>query len=353
MVKDDIKKIVGESLNAPSGSNSQPWKFKINDNVLEIYAFPEYDHPILNYHNRGTWIAHGALIENIAISARVAGYNTEIKIFPHWPDIKISSIIYFNATTKEKGALQEAIKDRCTNRKPYNPTPLSENQINNLKNILDEQQQKRVIFVKENKKIKKLCKLLCINEVVTLENKKLHELFFKEILWKEKLARAGEKGLFLPTMELAKPKQLALRLVKNWNIMNFFNKLGFAKIIAKDNAKVFATAPLMGAIISSNDERSFIEAGRIMERMWLKATDMKLSFHIISGVLFFWQSIKDDTIKALMEQSGHVSLLENTYEDIKTTLGNPSDIVSIMFRVGFSEKPTSLSYKKSIDELII
>jgi nitroreductase len=352
-IVDDIKKIVEESLNAPSGSNSQPWKFKIAENMLEIFAFPEYDHPVLNYNNRGTWVAHGALIENITISARTAGYDTDVKVFPHFPDIKTSALIYFNATTPEKDILQEAIKNRCTNRKPYNLTPLSTDQKNDLLNVLNKEQRARVILVEDKGKIEKLCELLCINEVITLENKKLHELFFKEIVWQEKLARAGERGLYLPTMELAKPKQFALRLVKNWSIINFLNKFGFAKAIAKDNAKTFAKTPLMGVILASDDEKSFIEAGRTMERLWLKATEMKFSFHTIAGIMFYWQALKDAIIKTELKQSGHVSLIENTYTEIKNIFGNPSNIIALTFRVGFSENPTSLSYKKSIEEFLI
>jgi len=352
MHKDAIKKIVAESLNAPSGSNSQPWKFKIDEDFLEIFAFPEYDHPILNYKNRGTWVAHGALIENISISAHVSGYDTQINIFPNWPNTNISAKIHFNPTAAKKDISVETIKNRCTNRKSYEDKTLSVIQKNDLIAILNEQQKQRVILTEDKKKIDELCKLLCINEVVILENKKLHELFFKEIVWEEKLARAGEKGLSLSTMELAKPKQQALRLVKNWAVINFLNKFGFAKAIAKDNAKNFAKTPLMGIILATDDERSFIEAGRTMERLWLKSTEMKLSFQLIAGVMFFWQSLKDATIKTMLEQSGHVSLLEKTYTDIKTIFNNPSDIVALAFRVGFSDGPSSLSYKKSLEELI-
>ena len=353
MIKDDIKKIIEASLNAPSGSNSQPWKFKITENNLEIFAFPEEDHKILNYHGRGTWVAHGALIENIAITARTFGYDAEIKVFPNWPETKISASINFSPTAPQDDILQKAIESRCTNRKPYRTEALSVSQKNNLMNVLDDQQKNRVILIEDSEKIKKLCELLCVNEIVTLENKQLHELFFKEIVWEEKDCQNGEKGLFLPTMELVKPKQVALRLVKNWPVINFLNKIGFAKAIAKDNAKTFAHAPLMGAILASDDDRSFIEAGRIIERLWLKTTDIKMSFHLISGIMFFWQSLKDTASKKCMDQSGHVSRIENAYAEIKKVFDFPSDIVALTFRIGFSEKPTSLSYKKSIDELIV
>ena len=72
-MEEDIKKILEISVNAPSGSNSQPWCFEVKNNKVNIIMLPEKDHPILNYHNRGTLIAIGALIENIIITASSLG----------------------------------------------------------------------------------------------------------------------------------------------------------------------------------------------------------------------------------------------------------------------------------------
>lgn len=64
-----IQKILEAGAQAPSGSNSQPWRFEVAGGTISIIMLPEKDHPILNFRNRGTLLAHRALIENIVIAA--------------------------------------------------------------------------------------------------------------------------------------------------------------------------------------------------------------------------------------------------------------------------------------------
>lgn len=93
--KETIQKILEASINAPSGSNSQPWRFEFFDNELRIIATPEKDHPILNFRNRGTWVAHGALIENIIIAATHFGFKTKPHFFPDYRDPNLTAILEF------------------------------------------------------------------------------------------------------------------------------------------------------------------------------------------------------------------------------------------------------------------
>jgi len=79
-MEEDLIEILKIACNAPSGSNSQPWSFKVQEGRVEIIAIPEKDHRVLNFKNRGTLLAHGALIENISIIASTFGYNTVIDI---------------------------------------------------------------------------------------------------------------------------------------------------------------------------------------------------------------------------------------------------------------------------------
>ena len=81
-MSEDIQKILEAGCRAPSGSNSQPWRFMVKDNQISIFALPEKDHPILNFRHRGTWVAHGALLENILITSSHLGYKTDVKLFP-------------------------------------------------------------------------------------------------------------------------------------------------------------------------------------------------------------------------------------------------------------------------------
>ena len=83
MKKEIILNILKAAVRAPSGDNSQPWRFEVsNNNNIKIYNLPEKDNPIFNYKQRGSHIAHGALIENIIIAAKENGMNVKVNLFP-------------------------------------------------------------------------------------------------------------------------------------------------------------------------------------------------------------------------------------------------------------------------------
>ncbi len=63
---------------AASGHNTQPWRFVIGDNTLEIH--PDYTRrlPAVDPQNRELWISLGCALENLLIAARAVGYAPEV-----------------------------------------------------------------------------------------------------------------------------------------------------------------------------------------------------------------------------------------------------------------------------------
>lgn len=82
MVNEDIKQIINDAVLAPSGENCQPWRFVARGNVIGIYNIPEADQSLYNFEQKGSYVAHGALLTNLEISAREHGLVPEIAVFP-------------------------------------------------------------------------------------------------------------------------------------------------------------------------------------------------------------------------------------------------------------------------------
>jgi len=341
--REETQKILEAAINAPSGSNSQPWRFEFKDNKLYLIALPEKDHPILNYRNRGTWVAHGALIENILIAASAAGFSTDLKIFPDSSRPNVTAKIEFSKSVPREEPLFSSISKRATNRKPYKNTPLTEEQ----KNIFIESTQKisgvEVKIIEDKKAIQQLAEAASINEVVTLENEKLHKLFFDEIVWTREEEERRGKGLYIKTMELKPPQQAALKLFRKWKVMNLFNKLKFARGIARGNSKTYASCSAMIGIIIKDNDADFITAGRAMERIWLEATRLGLSFHLLTGTLFYYQAL---AFKREIFSKEHREIIENAYNKTKKYLGVNNETIALLFRVGYGGQPSALSIKK-------
>ncbi len=341
---DTIRKILEAGVQAPSGSNSQPWKFIVRGDQLDVIALPEKDHPVLNFRYRGTWVAHGALIENIAIATREFGYNSTIKIFPDKSDRNITARITFKKSSSAGDPLYKTLTERVTNRKPYATTPLTQEIKEKLLEIARGWPDKnlKVVFVEDAEKIKKIGEAASVNEIVMFENQALHKLLFEEIVWTREQEIQRGKGLYFKTMEL-KPPAFLVKTLGRWPLMNVLNKIGIARAIAKDNVKMYTATPIICAIIAGENDSDFLNAGRLMERLWLQATLNGLNAHLMTGVLFMWQRIASGEMEWFSKK--HISLIQKAYQTTASMVGAGDKNVALLFRIGKANKPTARSIK--------
>lgn len=309
-------------------------------NKIQLYALPEKDHPILNYKNRGTLVASGAALENMSVAASHFGYKAKITILPEKSNPNFVAAVELEEDSSSENDLYSFIESRTTNRKPFFKNPLTEEQ----RKELFELNPVEILKVEEDKeKMEILGRAISVNEIVMFENKILHKLFFNDLVWTEREEKIKKTGLYLKTMELKPPQQLALRLFKFWPIMNFLNKkLGLARSIAKENGKGYSSASCIGAIIVNDNDEDFIRAGMLMQRIWLRATKLGLNFHLMTAVPFFWQKIMAGETKDFSKE--HVELVKKAYTDM-ASIFNPreGEIIGLVFRIGKGEKPSAMT----------
>src|SRR4051812_28715576 len=78
----DLKQILLAGNQAPSGENTQPWRFKAVGTIIEVYNRPERDQSLYNWGQRASYMANGAAIENLVIAASHFGYQAHVSYFP-------------------------------------------------------------------------------------------------------------------------------------------------------------------------------------------------------------------------------------------------------------------------------
>jgi hypothetical protein len=343
-----IKKILEAGSQAPSGSNSQPWRFEVSDNVVAIHMIPEKDHRILNFKNRGTILANGCLIENISIAAEKFGYRTDVKPFPEGAGSNVVASLAFAQGASSYSPLYEAIFKRTTNRKPYSKESIPEEDHTALKDVfIDAGGEKiKVLFTESPAAMKELGIASSVNEVVMFENPLLRRLLFEEIAWtKEEETRRGG-GLYLKTMELKPQQEIGLKLMKRAAPLR--RLLNFRKVsggIAGENAKIYASSFLMGIIVvEDTTDTAFLEAGRALQRIWLTATAHNMSFHLITGIFFLWQRFQEGNRHGFSDE--HAALVKSAYEKVSSVFGATTGTIPLLFRIGYGGEPSARSMKK-------
>jgi nitroreductase len=336
MNRQDLEKILVTAVYAPSGDNSQPWRFVVKDNLIKIFSLPEKDNPIFNYRNRGTLVAHGALIENIVIAVKEYGYGNEVKVFPDPQNLNhTADIILQKDSQLAKDPLYKFIRERTTNRKFYKKINLSDSQ---KRELFDTPQ---IQWTEEETNKSQLGIAVAANEIVMLEHKELHDFFYNDIRWTRKSERAQKMGLYLHTMELAFPQLVIFKLLQYWPAAKILNKIGIAKFIASQNAKLYSSASAIAIIAVSDKDEEFVTAGRIMQRLWLKAAGLGLAVHPVTGIVYLAQRVMHNESASLSTE--HVAVIKKAYENIVSIFSIQDKVIAMLFRIGSAPKPSDYS----------
>jgi hypothetical protein len=347
MNKEDVKKIIEAGNLAPSGSNSQPWEFKVKDNVIEVIARPEKDHPILNFKNRGTYIAHGALIENIDIASKYFGYEPEIEIFPYKEDKNVTAriILNRNLSSLSESDLFDAIARRCSNRKLFKREKVNNEVKNYLLKDLNLFDKDVEVLIIEDDKISEAAKFLANEIVVFFQNKKLHKFMYNEILWNEDDQKI-KPGLYIKTLEIPPQAIKIFKALGNWYVAKLLSKISFLKKLKEANVYKNSSCSLMiGVVVKTEEAINYINAGRVIEKIWLRATKQNLSVQFMAGLFFLWQQLNFG--KKEIFNNPNIEIINESYKNLSEIFGAKNGYLIGVLRIGISDPSSAVSYKRS------
>lgn len=343
ILKQDIEKIIKDGTQAPSGENCQPWKFSVKENTISVFNIPEADMSLYNSKQKGSYMAHGALLENMLISAEQQGYTLEINLFPNKEEEShVSDVIVIKNSVSTTGPLYEAIYKRCTNRKDFTGEKLTIKEKGILVDSVRSLGFNTFSIIDGEAHMKTLGAALATNERVLFENKKLHDFFYDHILWDKKDEdKAG--GFFIDTLEFLPHQLKGVKLFKNWFVLLILNRLlKVSKMISKENGEKYAASGTFGAIIMKGTTRvDYVNLGRSLERLWLTATTLDLAVHPCNGTIYLMGHINDNGTSDFT--GDHITMIEKSYNDIVKTFDVTDAQIGFIFRIGKADSPTAVA----------
>jgi hypothetical protein len=316
--------------------------------TLEFHGHPEADHPILNVDTSGTLIALGAAIENGMLAARASGYEPALSFSDASKGIVATLHLVSGASlSADDAALHSAIQGRTSNRKAFAKKELA---LEDRARLLAEANSISTVsfsLVEEREKMDKVARALTSMEQIALSHEVLHGHFFASIFWSDVRNDAGESGLHGKTLELPPPAQALFRILKHWPVAKAFARIGFPKFVAMTNAKQNSSASAFGCVTSDTlDARAYLDAGRLLERLWLRATALGMSFQVVTGMLFLARYSRTDA-GARAFSPEELKLSSDAYASIGTLFNTGSSHPVITFRVGYGSQPTLRSKRKA------
>lgn len=107
---------------APSTHNTQPWRFRLVDDLVELYADKTRALPVVDPDHRELVISCGAALFHLRIAMRHFGYQDLVEILPESTDSQLLARIALGSrriVKVEENFLFRAILKRYTNRRPF------------------------------------------------------------------------------------------------------------------------------------------------------------------------------------------------------------------------------------------
>lgn len=344
-----IRVVLETAVWAPSGDNSQPWFFVVRGNTVGVHLEPDRDNPVLNYKLSGTYIAHGALIENIVLAAPLSGLTAQAQILPDPSDPLCTAEIRFEEGAGEIDPLARVIRERHTNRKPCEGKPVGSEILASLAGAARPVQGAHLSLIEDRESIRRVAHAAALMEQIALETPDVAKLFFGSILWSEKESREGKQGLYIKTMELPAPAQALFPYLAKPRVAAFANALGFSKAVRKTNAALYASSPTLGLVsMDAEHPTSYIAAGQAFQRVWLEATQRGLAFQPVTGLLFMARTTRDAAqdhpvsryFQEIWDAASSVQLAFSVAD---------GTIPAMMFRMGYAPPATARSYRRAPD----
>lgn len=349
--REKVDKILTAAAAAPSGDNSQPWRFVVHDGSIEFHFLPERDNSLLNYEEGGTLIALGAALQNAEIEAQAQGYIPRVTLSESGSCVAVMNLDEGGQLDSALSVLHGAIHRRHTNRKAYKKGPLA----SEVRAAILEQSsspEANLSLIESSEIMQIVARALTTMEETALGNKTLHRLFFGDIFWSDADNRAGKQGLHIKTLELPPPAQAMFKALRYWCIAKTLATLGFPKLVAKMNATQNASASAFGVITSTQTNRSvYIEVGKLLERIWLLATARGLSLQIVTGITFLARSVGTPEAGEFFNDAEKRRVIA-AYAAIKNQIAEEQTPV-LVFRVGVGGDPTEVSYRRKPEIVFI
>ena len=336
-----LEKIIGAGIQAPSGENCQPWKFKVAGDLIELYLIPERDTSLYSWGNLASFFAHGAVLENMDIMARCLGYRLSLSLFPDPQTPELTARMWVEKSEVQQSSLCEAIARRVTNRKPYKKYSISLAEKEKIIIPNNSIHGVGVLLLDDYKRIQILAKAGSVNEKTLFGNKSLHNFFFSHISWTKEEDTKKSIGFFIDTLELPLPAKIMFKVFKSWKILTVMNKLiGIAKLVSLANEQIYKTASAIGIVtVQTATPRDFVNAGRIMERLWLTVTAEGLSLQPLAGLVFLMRRIEAGETKDFSPEQ--IKNITDSYGFIKACFGLQNETVTMMFRIGKGDSPSA------------
>ncbi|MDR1200744.1 MAG: nitroreductase [Tannerellaceae bacterium] len=311
--------MIEQAVKAPSGHNTQPWLFRVNDDNIQI--LPNYDKslPVVDPDNRELFISLGCAAENLCIAALQKGHDIDLNI----SEEGIVTIHLKKDHAAEPNTLFDQIAIRQTNRSVYNGQIISSDTIRLLERVFEASGANAYFYKNGTPEFNSIANYVIAGNVLQMQNKAFTDELKSWMRFNKKHQDTTNDGLSYAVFGAPNLPQFIVKPIMSGYLNGKTQNKGDRKKIASSSHFALLT-------VTGNTPEEWIRLGMVMERFLLKTTELEI-------------------VHAYMNQPNEVNDLSGEMTETLNILG---EYPTILLRIGYGDK-MPYSKRKDIEEVII
>ena len=340
---------------APSGDNTQPWRFEIVDaRHVVVHGFDTRAHCVYDLDGHPSQISLGALLESMAIAASAHALSMRAERRLEGADNAPTFDVWFEPDLQRAAdTLARCIPVRSVQRRPMHTRPLSRDEKSALGAALPEPFQ--ILWLEGLGKRMATARLMFNNAKLRLTMPEAHQVHKAVIEWNARYSqdRIPDQALGVDPVTA----KLMRWIMQSWGRVAFFNTFlagTLAPRIQMDLIPGLACAAhfvilAKGRPVSIDD---YVDAGRAMQRFWLTATELGLQLQPELTPLIFARYVRENTTFSKTEgMRARACALALQLADLVGQDG--SERAVFMGRIGAGPAAPARSTRRSLKDLIV
>jgi hypothetical protein len=314
----DFEFLVSKATKAPSGHNTQPWRFRQNGSVVEIH--PDFDRrlPVVDPDDRELFVSLGCAAENLCLAAQNIGYEPSVAV----GDTGIIAVALTEGVDIKSNPLFEQIDLRQTNRSIYTGEEIALDALKRLQAIRSEDGVSVHYYARQTKQFNDIEQYVLRGNTHQMQNEAFKAELKSWMRFNKKHQDQTLDGLSYAVFGAPNLPRWMAKLIMSMAInAKTQNKADREKIASASHLVLFTTR--------ENSRREWVNLGRTLQRFLLTATELGIAHAYLN------QPNEEPEIAAEMTK----------------TLDLDGEYPTVLLRVGYGEQQ-AYSKRRPIGDVI-
>ena len=311
--------LVAQAVKAPSGHNTQPWKFRQNESAVEVY--PDFDRrlSVVDPDDRELFVSLGCATENLCLAAQTKGYKSAVSV----GDTGVVTVSLMEKADIKPNPLFNQIDTRQTNRSVYTGEEIALDALKKLQSIRSEKGISVHYYARQTKQFNDIEQYVIQGNTRQMQNEAFKAELKSWMRFNKKHQDQTLDGLSYAVFGAPNvPRWMAEPIMSMAINAKTQNKADHKKIASASHLILFTTR--------ENSRSEWVNLGRTLQRFLLTATEL--------GIAHAYLNQPNEEAKIAAEMA--------------KTLDLDGEYPTVLLRIGYGEQQ-AYSKRRPVEDVII